>query len=176
MNKKGAIEFSMTTIMVVIVGVVVLSLGIAWVMGSFEKIEGLTDTAIESAETALAGPHTGRVNAPSQIILQPGETRKFEIWVVNKEQDASDFSLNSINLVSGSGTGTGGTSGSGCTFTTQKVSTGTLSIEAGDEAKFLGAVFAPKDCSDEDTSVIGIQVHKKSTLYGEESVVAVVQK
>jgi hypothetical protein len=37
-------------------------------------------------------------------------------------------------------------------------------------------VFAPKDCSDEDTSVIGIQVYKAGTLYGEESVVAVVQK
>src|SRR3989338_7889465 len=35
MNKKGAIELSMTTIIVIVIGVVLLSLGLVWVRGTF---------------------------------------------------------------------------------------------------------------------------------------------
>jgi len=49
-NKKGAIELSMTTIIVIVLGVTLLILGIAWVEGMFEKVITLTDEAFRSAQ------------------------------------------------------------------------------------------------------------------------------
>tara|TARA_Y100000034_G_scaffold119859_1_gene162068 strand:+ start:302 stop:784 length:483 start_codon:yes stop_codon:yes gene_type:complete len=86
MNKKGAIEFSMTTIMVIIVGVVVLSLGIAWVMGSFEKIGDITDTAFESAKEQLGAKLTAQDPmgiSPSTVNLKVGESKTVAVGYLN---------------------------------------------------------------------------------------------
>ncbi len=86
MNKKGAIEFSMTTIMVIIVGVVVLSLGIAWVMGSFEQISDITDTAFESAKEQLGARLTSQEPmgiSPSTVTLNTGKSTTIAIGYLN---------------------------------------------------------------------------------------------
>lgn len=44
-NKKGAIELSMSTIIVIIIGITLLSLGLMWVKGTFGKITDLSDKA-----------------------------------------------------------------------------------------------------------------------------------
>ena len=53
MSKKGAIELSMTTVIVIILGVVLLTLGLAFVRGIFGKIGGLTDQAFEEAKSTI---------------------------------------------------------------------------------------------------------------------------
>jgi len=67
MNKKGAIEFSMTTIMIVIIGIAVLALGLAWVRGTFKQVSEMSDTAFEQAKTQLAG----ELSADNRIIIVP---------------------------------------------------------------------------------------------------------
>ena len=52
-NKKGAIELSMTTIIVIVMGVTLLSLGIIWVRNTMEKVTGLSDTAFATAQQEL---------------------------------------------------------------------------------------------------------------------------
>ena len=52
-QKKGAIELSMTTIIVVIIGVILLGLAIGWITSFMGDIEGLTQGSIAAAEKAI---------------------------------------------------------------------------------------------------------------------------
>ena len=58
MNKKGAVEFSMTTIIVVIIGVIILAIAIPWITGTLNKAGGLTDAAFDNALKQLQGDPT----------------------------------------------------------------------------------------------------------------------
>lgn len=53
MTKKGAIELSMTTIIVIVIGVTLLILGLTWVRGLFEKVTGLTEESFRTAEKLI---------------------------------------------------------------------------------------------------------------------------
>lgn len=52
-TKKGAIELSMTTIIVIVMGVTLLILGITFVRTIFEKIGGISAETFKKAETLL---------------------------------------------------------------------------------------------------------------------------
>ena len=58
LNKKGAVEFSMTTIIVVIIGVIILAIAIPWITGTLNKAGGLTDAAFDSALKQLQADPT----------------------------------------------------------------------------------------------------------------------
>ncbi len=49
-NKKGAIELSMTTIIVIVIGVTLLTLGLTWVKNIFDKGGSLGDEAFLEAD------------------------------------------------------------------------------------------------------------------------------
>lgn len=87
MDKKGAIEFSMTTIMVIIIGVAVLALGLAWIRGTFTQVSTITEEALANAETILGEVgFTGRISAPATIILDAGgDAKKFRVYVRNTD-------------------------------------------------------------------------------------------
>ncbi len=53
-GKKGSIELSMTTIIVIIIGITLLSLGLIWVRGTFSKVTDLSEGAFEKAEGAIS--------------------------------------------------------------------------------------------------------------------------
>ena len=53
MNKKGAIELSMTTIIVIIIGVVLLSLGLIWVKNTLGHITDITEEAFLQADREI---------------------------------------------------------------------------------------------------------------------------
>ncbi len=53
-QKKGAIELSMTTIIVIILGITLLSLGLIWVRGTFKNINRLSQGAFEKADGAIS--------------------------------------------------------------------------------------------------------------------------
>jgi len=52
-NKRGAIELSMSTIIVVIIGVVLLILGLTFVRGIFGNIDDLTKNAFDEGKEAI---------------------------------------------------------------------------------------------------------------------------
>ena len=52
-TKKGAIELSMTTIIVIVMGVTLLILGITFVRTIFGKISGISEETFKKAETML---------------------------------------------------------------------------------------------------------------------------
>lgn len=52
-NKRGALELSMTTIIVIVIGVTLLSLGIIWVRNTMEKVTELSDASFATAQQEL---------------------------------------------------------------------------------------------------------------------------
>ena len=52
-NKKGAIELSMTTIIVIVMGVTLLILGITFVRTIFTKIQNISETTFDQAGDIL---------------------------------------------------------------------------------------------------------------------------
>lgn len=86
MEKKGAIEFSMTTIMVIIIGVAVLALGLAWIRGTFEQVETITESSLEAAETIVGEvAFSGKSSAPATITMKANDAKKFKILVRGAE-------------------------------------------------------------------------------------------
>ena len=161
MNKKGAIEFSMTTIMVVIIGVAVLALGLAWIQGTFRGVGTLTDESIASAETVISElGATGKIGAPASIILKPNDIKKLQVTVRNNRGEAADFSLGTPALIK-----------SNPCFEIDKVSASELNIEPGNSEKYIIAVGATgTGCSDQTSDIIKVPVNIGSDLYGEDLV------
>ncbi|MBU2639715.1 MAG: hypothetical protein KKG75_03340 [Nanoarchaeota archaeon] len=86
MDKKGAIEFSMTTIMVVIIGVAVLALGLTWIRGTFSQVGGITDEAFEQARAQISTRATADnplVVSNSNIKLKQGEQIVLAVGYLN---------------------------------------------------------------------------------------------
>ena len=50
MQKKGAIQLSITTIIVIVIGITLLTLGIVWIRGMMGRLSGLTESSFEQAE------------------------------------------------------------------------------------------------------------------------------
>lgn len=103
MQKKGAIEFSMTTIIVVIIGVIILAIAIPWLTGTLRKAGDLTDVAFEEARTQLAG-ELGEGNniivSPSSIKLSSNEQVTVSVGCYN------DASVEKPATLDGAGSGT----------------------------------------------------------------------
>jgi len=109
MQKKGAIEFSMTTIMVVIIGVAVLALGLTWIRGTFKQVGELTESSLENAETILGEvAFTGKISAPATINLDKGgDAKKFRVLVKNTGEELETFTMSYIDVGCVETTGTG---------------------------------------------------------------------
>ena len=69
MNKKGALELSMNTIIIIVIGVVLLSLGLMFVRGLFGQVESLSKSAFETADAEIS--IISNINQP--LTLVPGE-------------------------------------------------------------------------------------------------------
>ena len=68
-QKKGAIELSITTIIVIVLGITLLSLGLVFIRGIFGKISGLTEQAFGAAQSEIE-----REMAPDQRFYIGGIT------------------------------------------------------------------------------------------------------
>ena len=80
-NKKGAVELSITTIVVVVIGITLLVLGIAWISNLFERLGLTTGSAFEKAdaqlESLLGGGGTDQTVfrvSPNAVTLKAGDT------------------------------------------------------------------------------------------------------
>src|SRR3989338_5258429 len=93
LNKRAAIELSMTTIVVIILGITLLSLGLLWVRGTFKDITRLSDDAFRQADGAISDifeevDKAVYVSPPSiDLELESGKT--VEIKVIVEDRDSS---------------------------------------------------------------------------------------
>ena len=69
MKKKGAIELSMTTVIVIVIGVVLLSLGLVWVRNIFSQVGGISDDAFNKANDLIGSLE----NVDSLLTIVPDE-------------------------------------------------------------------------------------------------------
>ena len=90
-GKRGAIELSMTTIIVIIIGITLLSLALVWVKGTFSRVSTLSNAAFEQADGEISNIF-GEADkpvfiSPPSIELSQGDARRVDFTVTNFEED-----------------------------------------------------------------------------------------
>ena len=88
-GKRGAVELSITTIVVVVIGIVLLTLGLIWVRGIFGRLGGTTSSAFDKVDaeiTSIFGD-VGEpiILSPPAIKLKRGETKTALLILSNTE-------------------------------------------------------------------------------------------
>jgi uncharacterized protein (UPF0333 family) len=104
MAKRGAINLSISFVVVVVLAVLILSLGVMWIQGMFESIESLTTQVIAKAKTQLmsditSGDKDMGITLPSLTKVQPGGGQDLEVILKNTEFNARCYMID-IVLVS----------------------------------------------------------------------------
>jgi len=96
MSKKGAIELSMTTVIVIILGVVLLTLGLAFVKNIFGETDDLVSKSFEQAESAIGnlGSIEQELTLTSRTIsLKQGDSKGVGIVVKNMGEKEEKFQI-----------------------------------------------------------------------------------
>ena len=100
MKKRGAIELSMTTIIVIIMGVVLLSLGLMWIRGVFGDIEKISGDAFEKANNIigeLENVDSLLTVIPNEIEINQGKDDVIKVIVANFEEGPITFTIKTEN-------------------------------------------------------------------------------
>lgn len=104
MNKKGAIEMSMTTIIVVILGITLLSLGLMFVRNIFSDIGGSSAKMADLADKQMMemfGESEDPISLPrDQVDIAQGDEDVLDIGLRNTGEDQAKFSIKTIEVVS----------------------------------------------------------------------------
>lgn len=96
MAGKGAIELSISFVVIVVIAVLILSLGIIWIQNIFGSITELTDQVIEKAKENLmsditAGRREMGVTLPSLTKVTPGQGASLQMILKNTEVNQRCF-------------------------------------------------------------------------------------
>ena len=87
MDKKGAVELSMTTIIIIVIGITILSLGLVWIRSVFTDVGSLTEGAFERGEGEIAEIFGGTDEivalSPGEIGLEQGSSETASLMVNN---------------------------------------------------------------------------------------------
>jgi len=86
MDKKGAIEMSMTTIIVIVLGITLLILGLTFIRGIFTKIGGISDETFDKAQTMLTGLENVDqflTVSPKRIEIEQGKDDVVSVIIAN---------------------------------------------------------------------------------------------
>ena len=90
-SKKGALELSMNTIVIIVIGVVLLSLGLIFVRGIFSQTTDLSDKVFANADKELdslgGSVSNALVLSPETVRIKGGQTSGFVVQVTNLEED-----------------------------------------------------------------------------------------
>ena len=88
-NKKGAIELSMTTIIVIVIGVALLSFGLIFVNKIRTGVTGISDQTFDEAQTLLSEGFSDVTEfltiSPDSVSIEPGKDRAVKVTVLNQE-------------------------------------------------------------------------------------------
>ena len=91
MKKRGALELSVNTIVVIVIGVTILILGLSFTEGLFSKINPFTQKTLEKVEGEL--DNIGSVDSlltisPRTVQVELGKTSRVDITIANIERGA----------------------------------------------------------------------------------------
>ncbi len=103
-SKKGAIELSMTTIIVIVMGVTLLVLGLVFIRGIYDKAKGLTDEAFADAEREIQQ----RMGASDKIYVsggirweaEPGEAFARVVGIRNFDPNPDSSASFTVDMIS----------------------------------------------------------------------------
>jgi len=96
MNKRGAIEFSMTTVIIIIIGVAILALALPWVARTLGQASDLTDSAFSAAKEQLSGqvnPSNPLVIYPADVYLSIGDQEVVTVAYYNSAGGSSSLTV-----------------------------------------------------------------------------------
>jgi len=108
MKKRGAIQLSITTIIIIVLGIAILSLGLTWVYSIFTGVGDLTDDALTNARNqlnTLFGETTDTlVVSPSSLVIKQKEQKLLGIGIQNTITDGKKHNFRyKIGLVNKEG-------------------------------------------------------------------------
>ncbi|MBI2673229.1 hypothetical protein HYX19_03135 [Candidatus Woesearchaeota archaeon] len=84
MAKRGALELSINTIVVVVIAITLLTLGLAFVKQQFGGLTDITKDVFGTAKTEIGKIHGGaKFTAPTQVSIKQGETTTIAVFVAN---------------------------------------------------------------------------------------------
>ncbi len=111
MNKKGAVELSMTTIIIIVMGITILSLGLVWIRSVFTDVGELTSGSFEQGESQIAeifGQSNEEVAlSPSEVTMTQGEQETATLAIRNQESGVITVSATVEAIAFGGGTADG---------------------------------------------------------------------
>lgn len=97
MKKRGALELSINTIVVVVIGITLLTLGLVFVKGIFGKLNTLGSDVFQKANIEINKIAEGdtKFNIPSAIIIEQGDAKTVSVVVGNdgSKADGTTFTL-----------------------------------------------------------------------------------
>lgn len=91
MTKRGALELSINTIVIVVIGITLLTLGLVFVRGIFGKLNELSEDTFGTAQAQIGrlGQGEARLITPSVITVKQGKTTKQSLVIGNDGTDSS---------------------------------------------------------------------------------------
>lgn len=158
----------MTTIIVIVLGVTLLILGLAFLQGTFKKIGELTDKTFEEGESALQ--NLGTITEPltltsSRVALEQGGSKGIGVVVLNDQTSQGSYTLTASR---GAKTMS---SGIECYFaSTETTTVGPVTLGSGATEDFVlaivdsGSDLGTYACSVALTDSSGVQVSQESLL------------
>ena len=95
-SKSGAIELSMTTIIVVVLGITLLILGLAFIRGIFGNLGDISDETFDNAQDLLVGLESFDdflTLRPERIELKQGEDKPVKLTILNQGREEITISV-----------------------------------------------------------------------------------
>ncbi len=95
-KKEGAIELSMTTIIVIVIGITLLSLALVWVKGVFSDISELSEEAFRNADKEIRDRMREGTNfyvSGQTFEVEPGDITTINVGVRNILGSDSNFAI-----------------------------------------------------------------------------------
>ncbi len=104
-SKKGAIELSMTTIIVIVIGITLLTLGLTWVRSSLGDVMDLTDRAFKMSDQEIENLFSDSTDllkiVPSTATLDTDGSAEVGIIFYNLEGETLDFQARTARVENG---------------------------------------------------------------------------
>jgi hypothetical protein len=136
MQKRGALELSVNTIVIVVIGVALLSLGLIFVRNTFGGLTKMSDDIFGTAETTISKLHSGaRLTLPTSVDVKQGEVVRLNAFVGN---DGTRCTVNNFALTATL------SAGSSSEIGVKPISPSPVTIKPGEEGTFVIAVGATK--------------------------------
>ena len=108
MNKQGAIELSMTTIIVIVIGITILSLGLVWIRSTFSQVGQLTQGAFEQGEAQISDIFSQTsapvALSPTETSMKQGDTSTATLAINNLDQSAVTVQASVVSKALGGAT------------------------------------------------------------------------